>query len=69
MESLLKTVDKSDNLYYNITNMLEGSNMNKILVTGGAGFVGSNLCKRLSEQGNLVVSLDNYSSGSELNHH
>lgn len=69
MESLLKSVDKLDDLYYNITNMLEGSNMNKILVTGGAGFVGSNLCKRLSEQGNLVVSLDNYSTGSELNHH
>lgn len=31
----------------------------KILVTGGAGFIGSNLCRRLLEEGNQVVCLDN----------
>ena len=40
----------------------------KILVTGGAGFVGSNLCERLQELGHTVVSLDNYSTGSKANH-
>ena len=41
----------------------------KILVTGGAGFVGSNLCERLSkDENNEVYSLDNYFTGSEKNH-
>ena len=40
-----------------------------IVVTGGAGFVGSHLCKRLVEGGNRVISLDNYFTGSRENHH
>lgn len=41
----------------------------KILVTGGAGFVGSHLCERLAQDpNNQVVSLDNYFTGSEANH-
>lgn len=40
----------------------------KILVTGGAGFIGSHLCEKLIIQGHKVVSLDNYFSGSEKNH-
>jgi len=39
-----------------------------IVVTGGAGFVGTNLIKRLIEDGHDVVSVDNYSTGSKLNH-
>jgi UDP-glucose 4-epimerase len=39
-----------------------------ILVTGGAGFVGSHLCKRLVQAGHTVVSLDNYFTGSKENH-
>ena len=35
----------------------------KVLVTGGAGFVGTNLIKRLLSDGHEVVSLDNYSTG------
>lgn len=35
----------------------------KILVTGGAGFIGSNLCEKLVELGNYVVCLDNFSTG------
>lgn len=42
--------------------------MKTILVTGGAGFIGSHLCKRLSEEGHRVISLDNYFAGSKENH-
>src|SRR3989344_5428941 len=39
-----------------------------ILVTGGAGFIGSHLCERLAGEGNKVISLDNYFTGSRDNH-
>ena len=39
-----------------------------ILVTGGAGFIGTNLIKRLLSEGHEVVSIDNYSTGLEVNH-
>jgi len=39
-----------------------------VLVTGGAGFIGANLIKRLLKDGHNVVSLDNYSTGNEENH-
>ena len=39
----------------------------KILVTGGAGFIGSNLIKKLVSEGHEVVSLDDYSTGFEEN--
>lgn len=39
-----------------------------ILVTGGAGFVGSHLCERLAKEGHAVISLDNYFAGSKENH-
>lgn len=39
----------------------------KILVTGGAGFIGSHLCKYLLDQGNEVICLDNYFTGSKTN--
>lgn len=39
-----------------------------ILVTGGAGFVGSHLCARLAKEGKRVISLDNYFAGSERAH-
>ena len=41
--------------------------MKKILVTGGAGFIGSNLIKKLIEKDFDVTSLDNYSTGSKDN--
>lgn len=41
--------------------------MKKILVTGGAGFVGSHLCERLLNEGNQVVCLDNYFTGDKRN--
>jgi UDP-glucuronate decarboxylase len=41
--------------------------MKRILVTGGAGFVGSHLCERLLDEGNLVICLDNYFTGDKRN--
>ena len=41
--------------------------MKQILVTGGAGFIGSHLCERLVEEGNAVICLDNFYSGSKSN--
>ncbi len=41
--------------------------MKKILVTGGAGFIGSHLCERLLKEGNEVICLDNYFTGSKKN--
>ena len=39
----------------------------RILVTGGAGFIGSHLCKRLVSEGNYVICLDNFFTGSKDN--
>ena len=41
--------------------------MKRILITGGAGFIGSHLCERLLKEGNEVISLDNYFTGSKKN--
>ena len=41
--------------------------MKRILITGGAGFIGSHLCERLLAEGNEVICLDNYFTGSKRN--
>ncbi len=41
--------------------------MKRILITGGAGFIGSHLCERLLKEGNDVICLDNYFTGSKRN--
>ncbi len=41
--------------------------MKRILITGGAGFIGSHLCQRLLNEGNEVLCLDNYFTGSKKN--
>jgi UDP-glucuronate decarboxylase len=41
--------------------------MKRILVTGGAGFLGSHLCERLIESGHEVLCLDNFHTGSKAN--
>ena len=40
----------------------------KILITGGAGFVGTNLIISLKQKGHTLVSIDNYSIGQRNNH-
>lgn len=42
-------------------------NMKRILVTGGAGFIGSHLCERLVNEGHDVICIDNFYSGSKEN--
>ena len=39
----------------------------RILVTGGAGFIGSHLCERLIDNGHVVTAIDNFSTGSASN--
>jgi UDP-glucuronate decarboxylase len=41
--------------------------MKRILITGGAGFIGSHLCERLLDLGHEVICLDNYFTGSKMN--
>ncbi|MFW5851794.1 MAG: NAD-dependent epimerase/dehydratase family protein, partial [Bacteroidota bacterium] len=41
--------------------------MKRILITGGAGFIGSHLCERLLNEGNEVLCLDNYFTGNKQN--
>ena len=41
--------------------------MKRILVTGGAGFIGSHLCRSLLEKGHEVICLDNFFTGSKAN--
>lgn len=43
------------------------TNMKRILITGGAGFIGSHLCERLLQEGNEVLCLDNYFTGAKRN--
>jgi len=46
---------------------MRGGLSKRILVTGGAGFLGSHLCERLIEQGHDVVCADNYFTGNKRN--
>ena len=39
--------------------------MSRVLVTGGAGFIGSHLCKKLLDNGDEVICLDNFFTGSK----
>lgn len=53
--------------FIQLDNKLPKDKMKKILVTGGAGFIGSHLCERLLNEGNEVICLDNYFTGSKKN--
>lgn len=50
-----------------MNNRIRNTSVKKILVTGGAGFLGSHLCERLLEAGHEVLCLDNYFTGSKRN--
>lgn len=47
---------------------METQDKKLVVVTGGAGFVGSHLCERLVTEGYAVISLDNYFTGTPANH-
>ena len=47
--------------------MIKVQQKKRILVTGGAGFLGSHLCERLLADGHDVVCLDNYFTGTKQN--
>ncbi|NNE36749.1 MAG: NAD-dependent epimerase/dehydratase family protein, partial [Gammaproteobacteria bacterium] len=46
---------------------IQGIIQNRILVTGGAGFLGSHLCKKLLALGHEVICVDNFYTGSKRN--
>jgi UDP-glucuronate decarboxylase len=46
---------------------LEDYPLKRILITGGAGFLGSHLCERLLQEGHDVICVDNFFSGSKEN--
>ena len=50
-----------------MNNRLRGTSVKKVLVTGGAGFLGSHLCERLLEAGHEVLCVDNYFTGNKRN--
>jgi UDP-glucuronate decarboxylase len=64
IDGLDKSVDSCQYCYHL---WIKGEGMKKILVTGGAGFIGSHLCEVLLKDGNDVVCLDNYYTGSKSN--
>ena len=45
----------------------EGVLTKRVLVTGGAGFIGSHLCEKLLQENNFVICLDNFFTGSKKN--
>jgi len=47
---------------------MDATKQKTVLVTGGAGFIGTHLCKRLLVDGHKIISLDNYFTGSKENH-
>ena len=56
--------------HYGLTTIIEEKkheNMKRILITGGAGFIGSHLCERLLNEGNDILCLDNYFTGDKRN--
>ncbi len=56
-----------DGLYFILRLKILNHEMKKILVTGGAGFIGSHLCEKLLDKGYEVICVDNLSTGSKSN--
>lgn len=54
-------------LQTNQINKIKETRMKRILITGGAGFIGSHLCERLLKDGNFVICIDNLFTGSKDN--
>jgi Nucleoside-diphosphate-sugar epimerases len=66
--SLFLSIEKRNlSLRLNTDTIENSTNMKQILVTGGAGFIGSHLCERLLKEGHNVICLDNFFTGSKNN--
>lgn len=63
----IKTLQKSNKGRYATVKYQNEANRKRILITGGAGFVGSHLVDRLMLEGHEVVALDNYFTGRKRN--
>jgi UDP-glucuronate decarboxylase len=46
---------------------MKDSSITRVLITGGAGFLGSHLCKRLLQNGRDVLCVDNFYTGTKQN--
>lgn len=57
----------SSRLFVLFLKTIAGLNVMRILVTGGAGFIGSHLIDRLMDQGHEVICLDNFYTGHKRN--
>jgi len=65
--SLYLAIISGYNVPYTFSQFTEIIQMKKVLVTGGAGFVGSFLCDRLIDEGHEVIAIDNFFTGSKEN--
>lgn len=63
----MKTVRHLSMLLLSMSIFIESSALKTVLVTGGAGFVGSHLCKKLLDLGYQVIALDNFYTGNRRN--
>ena len=55
-------------LFYKLRGLaMKDSSRKRVLVTGGAGFLGSHLCERLLAEGHEVLCVDNFYTGSKQN--
>ncbi|CAM9134983.1 unnamed protein product [Ectocarpus sp. 12 AP-2014] len=58
---------KTENEFASKLHAAQGSPFLRVLVTGGAGFLGSHLCRRLLDEGHQVICLDNFFTSQKLN--
>ncbi|CAN0357707.1 unnamed protein product [Ectocarpus sp. 12 AP-2014] len=63
----MAAMTKTENEFASKLHAAQGSPFLRVLVTGGAGFLGSHLCRRLLDEGHQVICLDNFFTSQKLN--